>query len=62
MQTNADLDQKHCLLPYKLAGLRFADRDTNKFYGFVICGLGHQGICGFVICGLIITISRICNL
>ena len=59
-ETNADLDQKHCVFfPCKFADLRFADWDT-KLSGFAVWGLGinyykfvdcdkRTGICGFAI-------------
>jgi hypothetical protein len=50
MRTNADLYQIHGCLSLQICG-------------FATCGLGCQGIRGFVICGLIITYLRgICDL
>jgi hypothetical protein len=59
MQTNADLDQKHCFFPSKYADLRFADCDTKELGGFAICyykladlrfvDWHNSEICGFAI-------------
>jgi hypothetical protein len=42
-QINADLDQKHCFCPCKLAHLRFVDCETKEMCEFAFCGLAHLG-------------------